>query len=49
MAKGIFTTNDLIVPDESALDTGDARRQYNTKKKKKKGYPKANNIYKEGK
>ena len=27
----IFTTNDLSVPDDSDLDTGDTRRQYNTK------------------
>ena len=45
----IFTTNDLTVPDKSELETGDARRQYNKKKKKKKGeYPLANNKYKEG-
>tara|TARA_Y100000310_G_C20494668_1_gene720939 strand:- start:695 stop:844 length:150 start_codon:yes stop_codon:yes gene_type:complete len=49
MAK-IFTTDDLTVPDDSELDTGDARREYNTKKKKKKkGYPLANNKYVEGK
>ena len=45
----VFTTNDLTVPDTSDLKTGDARRQYNQKKKKKKGYPLANNTYKEGK
>ena len=44
----VFTTNDLTVPDNSDLKTGDARRQYN-KKKKKKGYPQANNKYVEGK
>ena len=27
----VFTTNDLSVPDDSELDTGDTRRQYNTK------------------
>ena len=48
MAK-VFTTNDLTVPDTSDLKTGDARRQYNQKKKKKKGYPLANNKYVEGK
>jgi hypothetical protein len=46
----VFTTNDLTVPDTSDLKTGDARRQYNQKKnKKKKGYPLANNKYVEGK
>ena len=46
----IFTTNDLTIPDTSDLKTGDARRQYNQKKKKKKGsYPMANNKYVEGK
>ena len=45
----VFTTNDLTVPDTSDLKTGDARRQYNKKKRKKKGYPQANNKYVEGK
>ena len=43
----VFTTNDLTVPDDSKLDTGDTRRKY--KKKKKKGYPTAHNKYAEGK
>ena len=47
MAK-IFTTNDLTVPDDSELKTGDTRRRHN-KKKKKQSYPLANNTYKEGK
>jgi hypothetical protein len=45
----VFTTNDLTVPDDSELKTGDAKRQYNKKKKKKGEYPLANNTYKEGK
>ena len=46
----VFTTNDLTVPDTSDLKTGDARREYNQKKKKKQGtYPMANNKYVEGK
>jgi hypothetical protein len=49
MAK-VFSTSDLSVPDNSDLKTGDTRRQYNKKKKKKKGdYPLANNKYEEGK
>jgi len=34
----VFTTNDLSVPDDSELKTGDGRRKYNTKKKCGKGY-----------
>jgi hypothetical protein len=47
----VFTTNDLTVPDTSDLKTGDTRREYDQKKKKKKkgSYPMANNKYVEGK
>ena len=44
----VFTTNDLTVPDDSKLDTGDTRRKYNKKKKKKGEYPLSKNQYKEG-
>ena len=45
----IVTTSDLTVPDNSSLKTGDVRRSYSIKKrKKKKGYKLANNKYKAG-
>ena len=45
----IVTTSDLTVPDNSSLKTGDTRRKYSVKKKKKKkGYKVANNKYKPG-
>ena len=45
----ILTTSDLTVPDDSSLKTGDTRRKYSVKKKKKKfKYKTANNKYKAG-
>ena len=44
----IVTTSDLTVPDNSSLSTGDLRRNYGKKKKKKKGFKLAKNKYKAG-
>ena len=45
----IVSTSDLTVPDNSSLSTGDLRRNYNVKKKKKKkGFKLAKNKYKAG-
>ena len=45
----IVTTSDLTVPDDRSLKTGDTRRKYSVKKKKKKkGFKLANNKYKAG-
>ena len=45
----IVTTSDLTVPDNSSLKTGDTRRKYSVKnKKKKKSFKVANNKYKAG-
>ena len=45
----IVTTSDLTVPDDSSLKTGDTRRKYAIKKKKKKkSFKLANNKYKAG-
>tara|TARA_R100000008_G_C3557477_1_gene154062 strand:- start:536 stop:688 length:153 start_codon:yes stop_codon:yes gene_type:complete len=46
----IITTSDLGVKDNSKLSTGNTRRKYNTKKKKKKklSFKMANNKYKAG-
>ena len=45
----IITTSDLTIPDSSKLATGNVRRKYNTKKKKKSSdYKVSNNKYKAG-
>ena len=42
----IITTSNLTVPDNSKLSTGDTRRKYNKKKKKKvKGFKVSKNKY----